>query len=188
MSKLLVNLALLQTKAIVNAYTWSTLPFYTLVQRPWRRLKLSKNFNVKIEKDSLGRTVYSRTASANFDHPHMKYDSYNELVDTLDRSRKVLGVRDVLSEVTQLDADGHPIKIDGKELKKIKLADSYRWFTVGEILDKVDALARGFQQMGVKEGDKVILYAENSFEWLITSIALIRVNATTVTLLSILSK
>lgn len=188
-SKLLANLALLPTKALVTAYTWTTLPFYTAVQQPWKRLKLSRNFNVVSTTDSQGRVVYSRTPPVKLDHPHLACKHYNELLEMVDRKQKIFGVREVLSEVTQYDPKtGEAIKVDGRELKKIKLADAYRWYTVEEVLDRVDALARGLQSMGVKEGEKVVIYAENSFEWFIASMALLRINATTVTLLSILSK
>lgn len=208
MSKLLVNLALLQAKALVNAYTFATLPIYALVQRPWRRLKLSQATGIQITVDLLGRKVYSRPSPLNIQHPYLNCYSFNEMIPYLDRNKEIIGLRDVLSEVPQLDADGQPIKIDGKELIKMKLADKYRWFTVGQytnqyyhecffllilhfigqILDRADAMGRALQKMGVKPGTKVCLFAENSLEWLCIGIALMRINAITVTLLSILSK
>mgnify|MGYP002653238259 CR=1 FL=1 len=42
--------------------------------------------------------------------------------------------------------------------------------------------------MGVTKGVKVLIYAENSVEWFCTALALLRLNAITVTLLAILSK
>ncbi|KAH9407905.1 Long-chain-fatty-acid--CoA ligase 4 [Tyrophagus putrescentiae] len=187
-SKLLAKLALLPAKALVTGYTWATLPLYTALQRPWRKLKLSKSFNIRATTDAQGRVVYSRTPPVRLDHPQLACTHYNELLEGLDRSHRIFGVREVLSEVLQVDeATGRPIKVDGRELKKIKLADAYRWYTVGEVLDRVDALARGLQAMGVGEQEKVVIYAENSFEWFVASVALLRINATTVTLLSILN-
>lgn len=188
-SKLLAKLALLPTKALVTGFTWATLPLYTALQRPWRKLKLSKSFNIRATTDAQGRVVYSRTPPVRLDHPQLACTHYNELLESLDRSHRIFGVREVLSEVLQVDeATGEAIKVDGRELKKIRLADAYRWYTVGEVLDRVDALARGLQAMGVGEQEKVVIYAENSFEWFVASVALLRINATTVTLLSILSK
>lgn len=188
MSKLLVNLALLQTKAIVNAYTWTTLPLYAVVQRPWRRLKLARTTGFITSKDKHGQTVYSRPSPKELKHPYLNCYSFNEVVPLLDRSRSIFGVREVLAEVPQLDENGKPIKVDGRELKKITLTDSYKYYTVGEILDQVDALARGLQQLGVKKGEKVIIYSDNSLEWFIASAALMRLNAIIISLLSILSK
>ena len=59
---------------------------------------------------------------------------------------------------------------------------------MGEILDRCDAVARGLQKMNIKPSEKVMIYAENSLEWFIASLALVRINATTITLLPILSK
>ena len=189
MSKLLVNLFMLQAKAVVNAYTWTTLPFYTIVQRPWQRLARSKSFGVKTHIDRHGRTIYSRPCPIEVNHPLLQHYTLNEIVHKLDPARKAVGLREVLSERTQIDpTTGEPIKIDGKEWKQMKLANEYHWFTVGQIMEHVDALARGLRQLGVTKGEKVIIYADNSFEWFCTGMALNRLNAVTVTLLSILSK
>ena len=188
MSKLLVNLFMLNAKAVVNAYTWTTLPFYTIVQQPWRRLRIAKSFGIIATKDKYGRMVYSRPCQAKIEHPLLNHYTLNDIEPILDRNRKAVGLREVISEQLQTDENGQPIMIDGKEWKLTKLSDQYKWFTVGEVLERVDALARGFKKMGIEKGTKTIIYADNSFEWLCTSLALTRLNATTVTLLSILSK
>ena len=188
MSKLLVNLFMLQTKALVNAYTWTTLPLYTIAQQPWRRLRQSKSFQVHTEKRPGGKTIYSRPCQIELNNPYFGLHSFNQMVPLLDLKRKAVGIRSVLSEQIQLDEAGKPIKIDGKVLKKIKLSDQYHWHTVQEIMDRVDSLARGLEHMGVAKGEKVILFADNSLEWLLTGLALQRINAITVTLLSLLSK
>lgn len=106
----------------------------------------------------------------------------------LDRNREVVGIRDVINEHPALDEDGNPIKIDGKELQKVELSKDFRWLTVGQVMDRVDAIARGMRELGVKKGDKVLIYAENGIEWLYTCLALARLNAVTVTLFSTLGK
>lgn len=188
MSKQLVNLSLLPAKALITAYTWSTLPFYTAIQRPWRRLAKSRNFGVVKTIDSQGRLIYSRPCPVDVHHPYLNCYSFNEILPLLDKKRKTVGVREVISEVPQLDSSGNPVKVDGRELTKVQLADEYRWYTVGDILERADAIGRGLRSMGVKEGDKVILYADNSLAWMAIGLALQRMNAITVTLLSILSK
>lgn len=193
MSKsLLAELFLLQTKALVNAYTWSTLPFYTIVQKPWQKVKLSKSFDVQRTLDSQGRLVYSRPCrlpNPEKQIPYLGMHSFNQMVPLLDRNQKKVGVRKVLQEETQIDPkSGQPVKVDGRTLKKLHLAPDFEWLTVAQILDRVDGIARGLQDMGVSQGSKVILFAENSLEWFCTALALQRLNACTVTLLSILSK
>lgn len=191
MSKLLLSLALGSTKVVVNSYTWSTLPFYAIIQQPWARLKKSKSFGLCSTVDRYQRTVYSRPCAAkNFTHPALQCKSFNEIVPSLTANRKVIGIRDVVCEINQVEeATGKQIQLDGRDLKKIKLADELRWYTVGQVMERVDALARAFQKtLRFEKGEKVALYADNSFEWFCCALALQRVNATAITLLSILSK
>lgn len=186
MSSMLVNLALLPTKAVVNTYTALTLPFYTIYQRPWRKLRLSKSFGVKTYQDQHGRTVYHRPAPPNLCHPFYNYSTYNEVLRTLDPGRVALGVREVLSEKLQVDEHGKTVVIEGKELTQVKLSDNYRWLTVGEVMHKVDQLARGMQQLGIGKGEKVVIYADSGLEWYYMALALTRLSAVVVTLFSTL--
>ena len=74
--------------------------------------------------------------------------------------------------------------VDGKIIKKVVLADQYKWLTVGEVLDKVDNIAKGLHNMGIRKGDKVVLYAEAQPNWLFCCLAVAKLNATLVTLYS----
>lgn len=79
---------------------------------------------------------------------------------------------------------GNPIEVDGRSLKKFVLADEYKWLTVGEIMQRVDNIARGLHEMGVRKGDKVIIYAETTPNWFFCSLAIAKLNAILVTLYS----
>lgn len=79
---------------------------------------------------------------------------------------------------------GQPLEVDGKIIKKLVLSKEYRWLTVGEVLDKVDDIARGLHSMGIVPGDRVILYAETQADWLFCCLAVAKLNATLVTLYS----
>lgn len=179
-----------QTKAFVNLYTWTTLPFYSIYQQPWRRLALNKDFNVIKKVDSLGRLIYSRPLQpnpGNVSHDkYYQYKTFPELFDVLDRSKPVVGIRDVLEEKVAKDSAGKPILLENRVLKKLTLADDFRWHTVGQVMDHVDKIARGLRQAGVGKGTKVLIYAENGIEWFYTLLALSRINAVVVTLFSTL--
>ncbi|OTF71721.1 hypothetical protein BLA29_011134, partial [Euroglyphus maynei] len=185
MSNLMVKIALLNTKLAVNAYTAITLPFYTIYQRPWQKVRAMKSFNVRMDKDKHGRIIYSRQAAIRPDHKYLHYDTYNKALASLNRNDLKVGQRELLSEELQYDQNGKPIMVEGRPLSKIKLSD-YKWFTVGQILDRADAIARGLQQLGVKKGDKVMIYADSNIEWFLVALALLRSNAITVTLFSTL--
>lgn len=64
------------------------------------------------------------------------------------------------------------------------LGDKYEWMTVKEVLNKIDSLAKGFQQMGLQKQDKVIIYAETQVDWFLSCLAISKLNATVVTLFS----
>nr|XP_027203444.1 long-chain-fatty-acid--CoA ligase 4-like [Dermatophagoides pteronyssinus] len=185
MSNLMVKIALLNTKLVVNAYTAVTLPFYTIYQRPWQKLRAMKSFAVRMEKDKHGRIIYSRQAAIRPDHKYFHIDTYSKALTTLNRDEPKIGQREIISEELQYDQNGQPIMVEGRPLTKIKLSD-YKWWTVGQILDRADAIARGLQQLGVKKGDKVMIYAESNVEWFLVTLALNRLCAVTVTLFSTL--
>lgn len=106
MSKLLINFALLNARVIVNTYTAATLPFYYLYQRPWQKLRLAKSFGVKTTIDEKGRVIYSGPEPPGLKHPYYKYQTVNDILLTLDRSREAVGIRDVVKETLELDANG----------------------------------------------------------------------------------
>jgi hypothetical protein len=80
--------------------------------------------------------------------------------------------------------EGEVIKVDGKVLRKYTLSDSYKWLTLNEVIEKVDNIAKGLVKFGVKKGDKVIIFADTRLEWLVCSLALMKINATLTTLFS----
>ena len=74
--------------------------------------------------------------------------------------------------------------MDGKVIKKLVLANEYRWLTVGEVLDKVDNIAKGLYEIGIRPGDRVVIYADTQSDWFFCCLAIAKLNATLVTLYS----
>lgn len=183
MSKILMNVTLFHTKIFVNTYTALTLPFYALAQRPWQTLARSKLVRAQVAFDDKGCPVWTRKGPP-MASPYMKYDTYVEALKNMDRTRRSVGIRDTLEELVNLDDEGNPLVVDGKVIKKVRLAEQYRWLTVGEVLDRVDNIARGLHQLGVRPGDKIVLYAETQAKWLFCCLAVAKLNATLVTLYS----
>ena len=73
---------------------------------------------------------------------------------------------------------------DGKVIRKVVLADHYRWLTVGEVFDRVDNIARGLYDLGVRKGDRIVIYADTQANWFFCSLAAGKLGATLVTLYS----
>jgi long-chain acyl-CoA synthetase len=79
--------------------------------------------------------------------------------------------------------------IEGSRKQDVFLSKSegrYRGTSSGEVLAAVAALARAFQGMGVREGDRVALLAENRMEWALADYAILALGAITVPLYSTL--
>ena len=83
-----------------------------------------------------------------------------------------------------LSLSGNIVRVDGKVLRKFVLSDSYKWLTLNEVTNKVDNIAKGLVKFGVKKGDKVIIWADTRLEWLLSSLALVRISAILTTLFS----
>lgn len=186
MTNLMKKFLVLNTKFLINSYTAITLPFYTIYQKPWQKLRTSKLFQIQMYKDKHGRTIYYRNGPTKFEHPFIHHRTVTDLLKTLDRDRIAVGVRDVINEKLQYDQNGKPIIVDERELTKIELSKDYEWWTAGQIIDRADAIARGLQQLGVNRNDKVIIYADSNVEWFLVALALNRLCAITITLFSTL--
>ncbi|OTF80109.1 long-chain acyl-CoA synthetase-like protein, partial [Euroglyphus maynei] len=186
MTNLMTKFVVLNAKLLVNTYTAITLPFYTIYQRPWQKLRASKLFQIQMYKDKHGRTVYYRNGPTEFDHPFIHHQTVTHLLKTLNRDRIAVGARDVISEKLQYGENGKPIIVDERELTKIELSKDYKWWTVGQIMDRADNIARGLQQLGINRNDKVIIYADSNVEWFLVALALNRLCAITITLFSTL--
>src|SRR5882724_6354552 len=109
MSKLMVSLFMMKTRLIVNTYTVTTLPAYYIIQKPWMRLKDEKRLKTKKFVTSNGELVYSRNEPP-VSHPCLKYKSYPEMLQNLDKeydmNRPMIGLREVLDERTEMDENG----------------------------------------------------------------------------------
>ena len=78
-----------------------------------------------------------------------------------------LGTSELLSEVDE-------VQPNGKVFKKA-IFGKYNWITFQELLDKVDAFAKGLSQLGIK---KVGIYMESRADWMIAVQACFREGST----------
>ena len=101
-----MNVTLFHTKLFVNTYTALTLPFYTIYQRPWQKLKLSKLCRVNKTIDKNGKTIWTRKGPPG-KSPQMACRTFVEALDIMDRSQVSIGTRDVFEERIDLDENGN---------------------------------------------------------------------------------
>ncbi|UYV70607.1 ACSL4 [Cordylochernes scorpioides] len=64
----------------------------------------------------------------------------------------------------------------------------YRWISFKQVDKKIDNLGKGFQKLGVKPKDNVLVFAETSASWMLSAQALLRMNVTVVTLYATLGE
>jgi len=58
----------------------------------------------------------------------------------------------------------------------------YEWFSYGDVIERVDNIAKGLQSIGIEKGDRVLIFAETRLEWMLCALALYRLGATLTTL------
>lgn len=64
----------------------------------------------------------------------------------------------------------------------------YRFQTYRETFERIDAIGRGLLSIGLKKGDRILIFAETRAEWLLTALAAFRHGLTVVTLYATLGE
>jgi len=154
-------------------YAWDvlTFPVYLMLQKPWQVRHLLKRTRSRVvAQDGTEITVRSK-AVTNKIVDEMKACPID--INTMDRlfsyscnkyqRKKCLGTREVLGETSEKQADG-------KMFVKLQLGE-YKWMNYTEVNLKAEQMGRGLRELGVHPKDKVVLYANTSAEWIISSMA-----------------
>ena len=177
------------TRVIVTSYTYVTLLLYYFIQKPWKRLPIASQCGAQQVDPSDPSSEWVRQVNIPF-HPLMDCETAAEafvkVLELYPLDKPTLGYREVLSEEVQVNSEGHPIKIDGKVLRKYRLSD-YKWLTLGEVNTRVDDIAQGLIASGLQSGDRVAIYAETGVQWYLSSTALTKIGAVLVTVFHTLS-
>ncbi|CAF4775860.1 unnamed protein product, partial [Rotaria sp. Silwood2] len=95
-------------------------------------------------------------------------------------NKQTLGVRQILD----VEDETQP---NGKVYKKFVLGE-YEFTTYVEACNRISSIGRGLLSLGLKPGDKILIYAETRPEWLLTAFAAFRHGLTLVTLYSTLGE
>jgi hypothetical protein len=113
---------MLKTRLIVNTYTYTTLPIYYVIQKPWRTLLLAQQIRSKKFKSINGELVWTRNDTPTY-HPFLECETYAEVLkdlkDKYDPNRLTLGQRDIIDQKLQTDETG--IQTNYQLLLKFKL-------------------------------------------------------------------
>lgn len=189
--RILIALVVNIVRLVVSLYTTITLPIYYLVQKPWRRLKLSNSCGANlISNGNLSKFVKNENEGPpnslkgaeylEFEryspiphHPLMKCQTVIDAIyfrpEIYPNDQPAIGYREILEEEIQCDSNGKPIKIDGKVLRKYKLSQ-YKWINYGQFLAQVDDTCRGLVTLGLKKNDPVAIYSDTGLEFTVSVI------------------
>ncbi len=158
-------------------YDIVSFPIYVVLQRPWNKVRAyNKQRSRVVAKDRHSITIESLPEHCELAE---EIQRQTEQIDTLDKlfrfavkkhkNSQVLGTREVHGEEEQ---DGIP---------KLNLGE-YKWLTLEQMEEKVDAVARGLRDVGIGPGDSVAFYADTCADWLVTAMACFRNNISVVTI------
>jgi long-chain acyl-CoA synthetase len=65
-------------------------------------------------------------------------------------------------------------------MQMYRAADGWKWYAAADVLRRVASLARALSELGIKEGDRVAIFAPNSPEWHVADFAILGLGATSV--------
>ena len=83
-------------------------------------------------------------------------------------NHKCLGTRSKISIVNELQSDG-------KILKKFNLKNSYDWLNYSDVLKLVDDFSRGLLNLGLMSNEKIAIFSETRYEWLVAALACFKI-------------
>lgn len=169
----MINLVVLCVRAIVQSYTYLTLPLYYLVQNPKERLRRSRVIRSRQLDPSDPYSPYVRTGPVP-DHPLTACKTVLECFDLMKKihrmDRPVVGYRTIIDDQIVLDANGQPMRMDGKAVRKLRLTN-YQWLTYEQVFDKCEVIAKGLAANGFVKHKRCAIFTETCVENLLFMIA-----------------
>ncbi|XP_054164706.1 long-chain-fatty-acid--CoA ligase 4-like [Oppia nitens] len=148
--------------SVITVYTYTTLPIYYYLQKPWIRLSQSDEEKA-IHEDPLDPYSPWRRITTDPKLEAFEVESVDSLLET---AAKTNGKNYVIS--------GVKVSEGGKYF--------YDWFTYGDVIKRVDNIAKGLQLVGVSAGDKVLIFAETRLEWMLCAFAVFKLGGVVTTL------
>lgn len=176
------SLALGAIKSVATTYDLVTLPAYAATQRPWKNVKLAKAIRSKRvdPDDPYSPWVRVGTPKSGL-MEKFKSIGYSTVPELLSAAFRVHAEKNCYGYREILDEEEHRTG-DGKVLKKFIMSDDIHWVTFKEVDEMVTRVATGLHRVGVRSGDRVIIFADTRPEWGVTANAVQRLGATVCTL------
>jgi len=176
----IVNLLLSIVLIGVLIYDTFTLVFYLSWQRPWRKWRhFFRSRSTREWTSSDEHSVVQVSVKQLPEHFLCECKTINE---ALDRAIQVHGEHALCTGYREVTASEEAM-VEGRLVNKCALTD-YKWHTFGQFYELRDRFAHGLRQLGIAQGDKVMIFAETCINWFICGQAIIKNGSVLVTLYS----
>lgn len=158
---------LIAIKVFLFLYDILTIPVYLILQSPWKLGQEAKVIKSRVIKSERETVTYRTNEPPRSLHVRM----LQENIDTLEKvftyvartypSKNCLGTRQKFSEEDELQPNG-------RVFKKYNLGE-YKWKTYQESERMANSFGRGLRQLGHRPHQKIVIFAETRFEWMIAA-------------------
>ena len=168
-------------RVLVSLYTVISLPFYYIVQKPWknggRRNKLPPFLQIEQGdgyltcKNSKNKSYFHEIICEN------NVDTLEKLIEfAADRygEKNALGTRQLLGEETKVQSNG-------KVFSKYVLGE-YTWKTYSQICKEMIYFGRGLRSLGINDKMNVVIFSETRAEWMTAAFGCMKQSLPIVTL------
>ena len=168
-------------KTIVLIYDVVSFPIYFVVQQPWRTISKARQVRAKLEREDDPYSSWVRIGKPKNEIATSIIEGTTNLGELFSKCfqlygrKRCYGYREILNEEDEQQPNG-------KVFRKLILKDEYTWLSYYDANQRIEDIAQGFLENGIKSGDKVIVFAETRMEWMFTAQALFRMGATLATL------
>lgn len=159
--------ALFALKVFLFCYDILTIPVYFLLQSPWKRDEYSKINRSRIIKSDREGVTFRSNEPPRAIHVRM----LQENIDTLEKvftyvartysSKNCLGTRQKFSEEEELQPNG-------RIFKKYNMGE-YKWKSYQEAERMATGFGQGLRQWGHSPYQKIVIFAETRYEWMIAA-------------------
>lgn len=159
--------ALFAIKVFLFLYDILTIPVYLILQTPWKLGQEAKVIRSRVIKSEREAVTYRTNDPPRAVHVRM----LQENIDTLEKvftyvaktypTKNCLGTRQKFSEEDELQPNG-------RVFKKYNLGE-YKWKTYQESERMATSFGRGLRQLGHRPYQKIVIFAETRFEWMIAA-------------------
>ncbi|XP_028967685.1 long-chain-fatty-acid--CoA ligase 4 [Galendromus occidentalis] len=179
------NVGIGVVKTLTYTYDLATLPFYTVLQRPWKTWR--NRFTVFAAVDDVPNASPAGPWSRRVDRINEAVFEGMETVDQLTRKAVKQYADEVCFGWREAFGEEEEEQPDGKVFIK-QLQGDYQWMSYREFDEKVDLVGRGLMSLGVRPRQNVCILAETRMEWMLTAQACLRINIPVVTLYATLGE